>query len=956
MKISAFRAFALAACLFPVACNEPQPEPTDEPLGEVLVITATFDNASAAVGKTTWEAGDKVNFEVVKNGSKLTETMSPKSISEDGGTATFEFSKFFPADAEACYAYVVGTGAESFVDVTKVRVPNVNDDHASLFPVMVASADMATKKLKFSAVYSQIRFVTETTGLSHAIIEGRNSEVIARDNLVDVVSGTVEPVSGGRSDTSIQVEISGPGTHCIPVYPGISFPDGYTISVYGTDGRIKMSADCKDALTIEPGKVYAAPEFVEGAPSSGLFDATKVVYSFGMLSDTHIDTGNGQNCQDKFSAALRQFQAQASKDDLDGLDAVCIAGDFTNTGYNGRSSNNSEIDRFKKLYEAVFDPVKVPMVYAVGNHDPYKQWTSSVYSESQYIRTCFGDKYATTDVEKAMRDSYECRHCVVGKYHILAVTPCSSNPVGYPAAVTDWLDKTLKEVTEADPERYVILLTHPMIYDTVYGSLLGPAWVFGHCSDYWYTKGLTQVLQKYPQVMTFSGHLHFPVNDPRSIWQGDFTAFGCGSTRYMAIEDGEYENMSSTTVMKDASEVSSGLLLQFDEGGNARITKMFFSQNVTFDYPWEIAHPAADKSHLQTYNSEKRKAANTAPTLSSLEVSFADAGSSMKTVYAKFAAGQDDEFVHHYVLYVKKGAATLSRKRILADFYKHQWADQMASSWTQNMGDFESGDYTLVLEAYDSWDAVATITKDFKVSAGAVTPATPATLYADVDFTGGTLSDAKGKLKITNHGAALGKVSVTHKGKTASVDAMTASKEKYVECRMTDITSFTAMQEFSTKGFSVEAFYVDRSPGDQVHGIVCGTEYGGWGTAVRATGVPYFIVGDGSRNVYVNIDAPSAASKTELTHIVGVYDFAKKAIRLYVNGAICGQTTIKGPFYPGENDCYNCFCLGADATGAGRGLDFQSVDMVITDAKIYTGVLDDSAVKAAYDAAVAAIR
>ena len=42
---------------------------------------------------------------------------------------------------------------------------------------------------------------------------------------------------------------------------------------------------------------------------------------------------------------------------------------------------------------------------------------------------------------------------------------------------------------------------------------------------------VSDVLAKYPQVVTFSGHLHFPLNDPRSIWQASFTSFGCGSTR-----------------------------------------------------------------------------------------------------------------------------------------------------------------------------------------------------------------------------------------------------------------------------------------------------------------------------------------------------------------------------------------------------------------------------------------
>ena len=52
-----------------------------------------------------------------------------------------------------------------------------------------------------------------------------------------------------------------------------------------------------------------------------------------------------------------------------------------------------------------------------------------------------------------------------------------------------------------------------------------------------------KLMNKYPQAVTFSGHLHFPINDERSIMQTNFTAIGCGSVSYMAIED-EYNNVS----------------------------------------------------------------------------------------------------------------------------------------------------------------------------------------------------------------------------------------------------------------------------------------------------------------------------------------------------------------------------------------------------------------------------
>lgn len=686
-----------------------------------LVLTATFANPSSPVAQSTWAKDGKVSFMVVKGGNSFKDLMIPQSVSADGTTATFSFSSFFPTDADAYCAYIVGAGADAFVSDNAVHVPAVSTNTSADFPVTVAYCGSSDRQMSFAGVYSHICFKIEENGISHVILEGKGAEIVSSACIVSLKDMKVTPDPASPvAETSLRKDVYGPGSYYIPLFPGIEFERGYRLTAYSTSGRAVMTAEYDGRLSVESGRIYAAPAFKETGEETSVFDAANVECSFGVLSDTHIDATNGGNCQTKLASAFSQLKGQALKDDPDGIDGIFIAGDLINNGASGRSYYDTEIKIFKTIYEAAFDPMKVPMIYAMGNHDPYGWWGqragTDVYSESRVFKQTFGDKYGWMDKDASMRDAYECRHCVVGNYHILCVTPNAVYPVSYPAAVTEWLDRTLASVTSADPERYVVLLTHPMIYNTVYGSLLGPDWMMGSCSDYWYTKGLTSVLDKYPQVMTFSGHLHFPVNDPRSIWQGSFTSFGCGSSRYMAIEDGRYENMSSATVMSDANDISSGLLLQFDRSGNARITKMFFSQNITFDYPWELKHPSKDGSHLDTYNHAALRAKNSAPSMAAPEVSLSSTSTQLKAVNVKFYAGEDDEFVHHYVLTLRKAGAVVATKRILSDFYRHQWFSGMAKSHTVQMGNFGSGDYTLTVDAYDSWDAHGSATTSFSIN------------------------------------------------------------------------------------------------------------------------------------------------------------------------------------------------------------------------------------------------
>lgn len=435
------------------------------------------------------------------------------------------------------------------------------------------------------------------------------------------------------------------------------------------------------------------------------FDAKNIVLSLGVVSDVHV---NPQWTADKWKSALQQLKAKALENDPDGLAGVLVAGDLID------NPNNTQLSLFKSTLESELDVKKNPLVYTVGNHDvPSYAWAATMPSDVTYMRNMFGDDYYLYDKDQDMRTRYEARHCVVGDCHIFSVSPNGDQPIVYDPAVVSWLDSQLAAVTSAEPDKYVILITHPMIKNTVYGSRLGEEggiWS-SSLSHYWATDALTPVLKKYPQVIVFGGHLHFPLNDPRSVWQGDFTVFGCGSVRYMAIENGKYEDMSSATVMKDCNDFSQGNLLQFDASGNMRVLRMDFYNKDVIGEPIVSSYPTSDKGHLTKYNHTTLSLANAAPSLSTLNVDVTDG-----IATAKWAAGTDDEFVHHYVLTLKKGGAVVTTMKILADFYKSAKTSGMRKEWTRSLGNVTDGTYELTLEAFDSWDAAAKpLKKTFQV-------------------------------------------------------------------------------------------------------------------------------------------------------------------------------------------------------------------------------------------------
>jgi uncharacterized membrane protein YvbJ len=169
--------------------------------------------------------------------------------------------------------------------------------------------------------------------------------------------------------------------------------------------------------------------------------------------------------------------------------------------------------------------------------------------------------------------------------------------------------------------------------------------------------------------------------------------------------------MSGTDTMKDGDKFSQGLLIQFDANGNMRAIRMDFYNKSTIGNPWQLSHPVKNLSHLKAYSTAVRKSANKAPVLTKMTV---ESGSN---VSVKFAAGTDDEFVHHYILIVSQEGKVVATKKILTDFYLHPLPSEMKAEWTQPLGTMTPGKYTVSLTAYDSWDAASnTLKSDFTVS------------------------------------------------------------------------------------------------------------------------------------------------------------------------------------------------------------------------------------------------
>lgn len=729
-KMSIFFLAALVSATTFLSCNVKEDngggsdkEPEKPTLTEIK-FKAELPDAPAGF-KTTWSAGDEIVVYSVKGNFTSKETMKATDVTSDGKTATFVSSGKLLKEAEYFYGMLKDCGVKGFKLKQYWSTDNMDRCRDAVPSVTVAGCDKNDMTLKFQNMFSLLSVTVTNSDTKYVKVSGNNGEVINKNAFIAFADYTLSdnPSPDFESTVSIRKYVNGAGTYYIGLRPDLLLNSGYTIVACDASDNVIGRVASFETLETEPGKVYNTGEIEAPRELSPVFDESKIALSLAAISDVHIE-GSSDAYANKFTSALNQLKAKAAESDANGIDGVMVVGDLIQRAEITMAQN------FKALYEDVFKPTEVPMIYTIGNHDmnPKYDWTPSTVAQSVAMSNTFGDEYFKTDIDNTMRNNYEARHCVIGGYHILAVTPNGDQPITYSPNVITWLDQQLEAITKTDPNRYVIVLTHPMIYNTIYGSLLGEdggVWT-STLPNYWATRVLTGVLEKYPQVVSFHGHLHFPINDPRSLWQGKWTALGCGSTRYMAIEPAGWEGISSTpTVMNDANNFSQGYLVQFDVNGNMRIVKMDFFNNGTIGEPYVMQYPDAAGANLAKYNNVTRKAANQAPTMSTIEakdVKDTDAAS------VTFAAGKDDEFVHHYIVTLSKAGNVVATKKILADFYLHPNTSEMKSSWTYGFGALESGQYTVSVVAVDSWDAEsAPVTATF--NCGDVTPSEKVELW-----------------------------------------------------------------------------------------------------------------------------------------------------------------------------------------------------------------------------------
>ncbi|QCJ42819.1 hypothetical protein FAY30_13365 [Bacillus sp. S3] len=257
----------------------------------------------------------------------------------------------------------------------------------------------------------------------------------------------------------------------------------------------------------------------------------KPALQLAIMSDTHIDTHDPVVNQ-KFVTALQDLKKVAPD-----YDAISINGDMTNFGL------AEEYQLFKSILKENKNP-SADEFMVIGNHE---------WMEKRIIpETSVSDEQLKGRFIEEMNVSGLYYDKWINGYHFITIAGEKSEAtmVGMygdserdSAYVTEeqikWLEKTLP--INAVDHKPIFVFFHQPITNTVYGSEWG-----ARLQD----QRILAILKKYPQVILFSGHSHYPLDHPKSIYTDGITMVNTSSVAYTYTpESGENYTLSQGYVV-----------------------------------------------------------------------------------------------------------------------------------------------------------------------------------------------------------------------------------------------------------------------------------------------------------------------------------------------------------------------------------------------------------------------
>ena len=293
-------------------------------------------------------------------------------------------------------------------------------------------------------------------------------------------------------------------------------------------------------------------------------DASVVI---GAISDTHYmaDGSDGQN-RINTRKALNYYKSQNAE-------AIILNGDITDFG---------EVKAYQKLVEDIMavypdEDTRPTFIITGDNHEWYGAWTVDGMVPAEGVTFASLQERFNTELS-SIRDGLQDANSYyeVNGYYFIGVSSDGMNggQCTYDSETIAFVTEKLEAAKNADPNKPIFLAIHQAPPNTVYGS---------DGLDCFYSAEMDALLKQYPNLVVITSHTHAPLQNEKSISQGNYTTLNTASLYYVG-------GMSSTEnlvtgQLGDIYQFGQGLLIRAN-GKDVDVERCDFYNDETIKENW----------------------------------------------------------------------------------------------------------------------------------------------------------------------------------------------------------------------------------------------------------------------------------------------------------------------------------------------------------------------------------
>ena len=374
-----------------------------------------------------------------------------------------------------------------------------------------------------------------------------------------------------------------------------------------------------------------------------------------VFTDTHNEN---ENVADAIDTSYRLFDEDET---YEGVDAFYCLGDFTSIGTEPDYENYA-----KTLKEHVRE--ETPCITIHGNHE---------FKNKKEYKQLF-DTYFGYEPDNVMEiNGFSC----IASSGKRSLTEWTFTPKSL-----KWLSDSIDQAQQKADGKPIFVFQHPHPWGTVYGSTV------------WGDPQINVVLNGNTNVVDFSGHSHFPLNDPRSINQSSYTSVGCGAMARFELDINGIVGQHPEG-FEDAAQMC---VVEANSSGSVRLRGYDLLSDTYFcDY---YIPDVNDKASFP-YTYKNMKAHDKAPEFAEDTKVSAHKNENGEWVLSFYEAAAPEGFItHEYKVTVKdENGKKVFSKNFINDYYVID---------LDNTADFRIG--TDTLEQGKTYTAIIRKSKEFK--------------------------------------------------------------------------------------------------------------------------------------------------------------------------------------------------------------------------------------------------